>query len=159
MLFFRRETFVFSPFCWVGHVGEHLRRLAPHNYCRTNPKDLRKYLIPGTRCCCPQKKISAKNELIFGVMLYAKTGSEKKIAKINFFLPLPPFLQWIPESRESLPHCLLPPSSVSHAPFCTLLCFQRMMNQGPGIRASGVVLICAIDRNPRVQLIHICMPM
>ena len=29
----------------------------------------------------------------------------------------------------------LPPPSVSHAPFCTLLCFPRTMNQGPHIRA------------------------
>ena len=44
--------------------------------------------------------------------------------------------------------CLLPrplPPSVSHAPFCTLLCFQRMMNQGPGIRASGIVTIIHIS--------------
>ena len=37
-----------------------------------------------------------------------------------------------------------PPPSVSHAPFCSFICFQRMMTEGPGIRASGIVrmLMC-----------------
>ena len=38
-----------------------------------------------------------------------------------------------------------PPPSVSHAPFCTLLCFQRMINQGPRIRASRIVTILDIS--------------
>ena len=46
-----------------------------------------------------------------------------------------------------LPHSLLPPPPppVSHAPFCTLLCFQRMMNQGPRTRASRIVTILDIS--------------
>ena len=48
---------------------------------RLNSKDLRKCLIPGTRCCCPQKKNAKK--LIIGFTCYAKMGSAKKIAKIK----------------------------------------------------------------------------
>ena len=115
---------------------------------RPNPKDLKKYSIPGTGCCCPRKK-NAEKLLIFGVMRYAKMGSAKKIAKMKYFLPLPPFLQeWQNRGRDALfAPLLVPPPlpSVSHAPFCTLLCFQRMMNQGPCIRASRIATILDIS--------------
>ena len=38
-----------------------------------------------------------------------------------------------------------PPPSVFHAPFSTLLCFQRMTNRGPRIRASRIVTILDIS--------------
>ena len=56
---------------------------------------------------------------------FRKKNRKNKI----IFAPAPLFTR-MPKSRESLPHCLLSPSSVSHAPFRTLLCFQRMMYPG-----------------------------
>ena len=53
---------------------------------------------------------------------------------------------------------LVPPpppcSSVSHAPLCTLLCFQRTMNQGPGIKASRIVTI--LDNSIRMLMCGMC---
>ena len=79
--------------------------------CGANCKDLRKYLIPSTGCCCPQKKLKRKKILFFGVMPYAKMGSAKKRAKINHFFPYPPFCKnaRIAGWMLCLPHCLLPP--------------------------------------------------
>ena len=107
---------------------------------RLNSKDLRKYLIPGTRCCCPQKK-RKKNQLLASRLTQKWVPQKNRENKI-IFAPAPLFAR-MPESRESLPHCLLSPSSVSHAPFCTLLCFHRMMY--PGL--SQVLKYCVTHRS------------
>ena len=77
---------------------------------------------------CPQKKNAKK--INYWLHALRKNGFPKKNRKNKIiFAPAPLFARML-ESRESLPHCLLSPSSVSHAPFCTLLCFQRMMYPG-----------------------------
>ena len=58
---------------WIGWVG--LQSRTPLFTYRVNLKDLRKYLIPGTGCCCPQEKKVKGKQLIFGIMAYAKMGS------------------------------------------------------------------------------------
>ena len=96
-------------------------------------------------------KKKRKKILIFGVMPpYAKLGSAKKNRKNKiFFAPAPLFARML-ESQEGCcvcPTACCPPPfpSVSHAPFWTLLCFQRMMNPGPHIRASRIVTILDIS--------------
>ena len=54
---------------------------------RTNPKDLRKYLLPGTRCVFRKKKIRKKNN--FWRHALRKNGfRKKKSQKLNIFLPI-----------------------------------------------------------------------
>ena len=52
--------------------------MGSHSEYRLNSKDLRKYLIPGTRCCCPQKKTKNNNYWLHALR---KNGFRKKIAK------------------------------------------------------------------------------
>ena len=76
-----------SVCCRIVCPGKHRQvSLPPLNY-RANPKDLRKYLIPVTGCCCQQKK------KISGVRRYARMGSAKNKNRKNkiFFAPAPPF--------------------------------------------------------------------
>ena len=121
---------------------------------RTNPKDLRKYFIPGTRCCCPPK-------FFFGVMPYAKMGSAKKIAKIifnNIFCPSPPFYKNARIVGEFAPLLVAPLFRVS-CPILHLALLSENDESGTRPESCLFVRICAMDCNPRVQLIHICMPM
>ena len=114
---------------------------------RANIKDLRKYLIPGTGCCCPQNK--TQKNINFWRHALCKNGFRNKKRKNYFLLLPPPFLEECQNRGMDAvfaPRLVAPPPlSVFHAPFCTLLCFQRMMNQGPGIRESRIVTILDIS--------------
>ena len=52
---------------------------------RTNPKDLKKYLLPGTRCCCSQKKNAKK--INYWLHALCKNGFRKKNRKMKYLLP------------------------------------------------------------------------
>ena len=82
----------------------------------------------------------------FCVMHHATMAFSKRSQKI-FFAPAPPLLQKCQNRGNDAVFVPLrgAPPSVSHAPFCTLLCFQRMMNHGPCIRASKSVTILDIS--------------
>ena len=61
---------------------------------RPNPKDLKKYLIPSTGCCCPQKKNKSQKKINFWRHALHKNGFHKKNRKNKIiFAPCPPFLQ------------------------------------------------------------------
>ena len=85
------------------------------------------------------RKKETEKKLIFGVMPYAKVCSAKKNRKNEIiFAPVPPFLQECRIcGRDAVCVPLLaPPPSLSHAPFCTFLCFQRMMNHDADVPQS-----------------------
>ena len=91
-------------------------------------------------------------------MPHAKMGSTKKHRKNKFFLPLLPFCKDARIAGEFAPLLVAPLFRVS-CPILHLALLSENDESGPRHQGIRVVLICAIDRNPRVQLIHICMPM
>ena len=96
-------------------------------------------------------------------MPYAKMGSAKKNRKNKIvFAPSPPFCKNATIAGEFAPLLVVSLFRVS----CPILHLALLSeNDESGIPTSGIdtivqilVLICAMDCNPRVQLIHICMP-
>ena len=126
-----------AVFARASKIDHYLEKLFKYLTYHTNPKDLQKYLIPGTRCCCLQKKknTKAKNKLFFGVMPYARMGSAKKNRKMKYFLPLPPFLQECQNRRRVCPTACCPPlpCRMPHSAPCFL--FE---NDESGTRYQGI---------------------
>ena len=116
--------------------------------------------------------LSAKKnakKLIIGFMRYAKNGFRKKNSKNKIIFAPAPLFARMPESRESLPHCLLSPSSVSHSPVLHLALLSE--NDASGIVMLVGAYLCyglksqsptdrhlyacvGMDCNPRVQGTH-----
>ena len=67
-------------------LGLFLKPLFLQFQYHTNSKDLGKYLIPGTRCCCPRKK--KRKKINSWRHALRKNGFRKKIATIKYFLPI-----------------------------------------------------------------------